>query len=317
MKIPLAAFLSVFLLGCSEGSTPTQAAPAPAPEAMRDTANRREEDAEGVTDSTRTTPQPSSEDAGPLGTLLYQSRVIAHNAPYIRQVALRRIGLRSQVGNRVRQSQWGGHPALPPGVAWPTHPEGTWRFVMQVNLAEFVGTSLQEPVETPSPLPASGLLAFFVLGDDDESVLVSEVEAAMGIYTPADVPVERRPGPGVSGVPESGQSLAARVSFDLPRSPAQRTDWPDSTDARSLTDWWKGSSHCADDPDIQLLGYPMLGGGIADAAYPDDSLIHLCSIGGETLASGLEPGWFHTLHIFIEAQRLAERDFTTMVVGAD
>ena len=317
MKTPQAVFLSMFLLGCSEGAAATQAQPTPAPEANRDTANRREEDADGGPDVTGTTPGTRSQDTGPLGRLLVQSAVIADNASYLRQIALRRIGLRPQVGNRLRQSQWGGQPALPADVDWPTHPEGVWRFVMQVNLAECVGTSLQEPVKTPSSLPASGLLAFFVLGDDDESVLVSEEEAAMAIYIPADVPVERRAGPGVSGVPQSGQSLAASASFDLPRSPAQRSDWPDPDDARMLTDWWKGSSHCADDPDIQLLGYPMLGGGIGDAAYPGDGLIHLCSIGGETLESGLEPGWFHTLHVFIDPQRLSGRDFTRMVVGVD
>ena len=188
---------------------------------------------------------------------------------------------------------------------------------MQVNLAECVGTSLQESVAMPSPLPSSGLLALFVLGDDDEAVLVSEEEAAMAIYIPADVPVERRAGPCVDGVPQSGQSLAASESFDLPRSPAQRSDWPDSADAHAVTDWWTASAHCANDPDIQLLGYPMLGGGIADAAYPGDGLIHLCSIGGESLDAGLEPGWFHTLHIFIDAQKLAARDFSTMVVGVD
>jgi len=307
----------MFLLGCSEGATAAQAppTPAPTPDANRDTANRREEDSGEEPDSTGATPQSRTQEAGPLGTLLFQSGVIANNAAYIQQIALPRIELRPQVGNRLRQSQWGGQPALPAGTDWPTHPEGVWRFVMQVNLAECVGVSRQNPAAVPSPLPESGLLAFFVLGDEDESVLVSEEEAAMAIYTPADVPVERRQGPGVVGVPDSGQSLCATASFDLPRSPAQRTDWPASADARAVTDWWKGSAYCAEDPEIQLLGYPMLGGGVTDAAFPEDGLIHLCSIGGEALESGVEPGWFHTLHIFIDEQRLAERDFTKMVVG--
>ena len=62
----------------------------------------------------------------------------------------------TQTGN----SRVGGLPDLPKSWEWPKNEEGYLNFIMQINMAEL------EPFED-SPLPATGMLYFFVETDED------------------------------------------------------------------------------------------------------------------------------------------------------
>lgn len=70
--------------------------------------------------------------------------------------------------DRVGNSRFGGAPDLPSSIEWPRSENGFSAFLMQVNLAEL-------PEVSCNPLPAAGMLYFFVEEDEACTEVVSQV----------------------------------------------------------------------------------------------------------------------------------------------
>lgn len=65
-------------------------------------------------------------------------------------------------------SQAGGSPALPPDFIWPTHPDGTYRFIAQIDLSELADLAKLPPLT--EGFPKTGLLSFFYVHDQNGQV---------------------------------------------------------------------------------------------------------------------------------------------------
>ncbi len=82
---------------------------------------------------------------------------------FLRDIAQPAIELRaSDQPATPHASRFGGAPYVPPGFQWPQHEIGHYRFLGQFNLNEISQTDLS--------LPASGLLSFFYVYDEDGAV---------------------------------------------------------------------------------------------------------------------------------------------------
>lgn len=99
----------------------------------------------------------------------HEEAIIAQALPAVR------LTLGSPSSGAVGESRVGGVPDLPVGMAWPRNAAGeAYSFVLQINLADV-------PALAESPLPAKGLLHFFVgldepASDVDHLVLILDNE---------------------------------------------------------------------------------------------------------------------------------------------
>jgi uncharacterized protein YwqG len=86
----------------------------------------------------------------------------------------------STIGN----SRYGGVPDLPPILHWPKTDDGYLAFLMQVNITEL-------PMVSNNPLPAKGILYFFIEEDEACTEVVAKVlfyDGDISSLRPADPP---------------------------------------------------------------------------------------------------------------------------------
>ena len=151
----------------------------------------------------------------------------------------------------------GGHPDLPPGVAWPSWKGTPQAFVAQVNLSEV------RPHDVNKALPPSGILYFFY--DALQRVFGSEPTDRGGwkvIYQGDLSKLAQQSAP--SGLPSQAQFRACAVDFSteitLPLRPSIYADnfkWTDA-DLNAYSDFMAKYPTPEDRASIhnRLLGYP-------------------------------------------------------------
>ena len=205
-----------------------------------------------------------------------------------------RIKLADGGGIEDSVSRFGGHPFLPTDFQWPTHDVGEYRFLGQINFAQIV--------DRPESLPDSGLLSIFFAFDEDGEVFWGDDGYVLAFYWPAfeghsifNSPTE--------DVPES-IAIELTGGIDIPRDEDLRSDWPFDDDALyELTD-------ALDENSEYMLGYPSFTS-LAYDPTPEGDWISLL-----TVHSLDEFGWcWHDgdkLMVFIEANKLANRDFSSL-----
>ena len=194
-------------------------------------------------------------------------------------------------------SRFGGHPYVPAGFEWPSHPEGEYRFLGQFNFAEIDNA--------PDVLPRAGLLALFYAYDEDGEIFWGDDGYVLGYYwddtsdhilieSPVDAP--------------SPLQLRFEVGVDIPRSPYMRDDWPFGEDALyDLIDALEPASE-------YLLGYPSFTSLSYDPT-PGPEWMSLL-----TVHSLHQFDWIwhdgDKLMVFIESENLAAGDFNHLKTDA-
>lgn len=191
----------------------------------------------------------------------------------------------------------GGHPDLPPGTKWPRVHGEPLTFVAQVRLEELV-----RHLPEDSPLPAAGLLSFF-LAADPLSEKVDYLQHAQVIYTKRVGALERM------AVPEDFVDLiyqactvTAFPTYSLP-SPSNRRV-TELLDEEQLARY-EAEVFVAKPAMIQVLGYRDHG---YDAEEPSTAQL-LLQLTGES-QTGMEFGDCDHVSFFIDRKKLAKGDFS-------
>jgi hypothetical protein len=92
--------------------------------------------------------------------------VLREHAAWLRAAIRPAVPLRFEgAGDRSGGGRFGGAPDLPPGVEWPRHRFGPYRFLGQLDLAELAVHAAAMDPPWRGLLPTAGLLSLFV-GDD-------------------------------------------------------------------------------------------------------------------------------------------------------
>lgn len=201
-----------------------------------------------------------------------------------------------------RCSRFGGDPLGPPAFQWPASGAGEYRFLGQINFAEFVDPS--------SRLPRTGLLSLFFLDDEEGEAFWGDEGFIVGYYWENIENFRILRSPGSRAVPDRRLRLTAGLS--LPRNRELREDWPaDDEFEECLFDELPAKAGVRND---HLLGYPHYYS-LAYDPTPGRGWVPLL-----TLDSNDEFGWsWHDsamLMVFVEEDRLAERDFSNLVSDA-
>ncbi len=191
-------------------------------------------------------------------------------------------------------SRFGGHPFVPTHFQWPIHEVGEYRFLGQINFAEII--------DRPTALPDSGLLSLFYAYDDEGEVFWGDDGYILGFYyldydrhIIYNSPTENTPDP---------KRFTLTGSIDVPRHEDLRDDWPFDDEALNEL------SETIDAKDNYLLGYPSFTS-LGYDPTPGTEWISLL-----TVHSLDEFDWcWHDhdkLMIFIESDKLANRDFSSL-----
>jgi len=197
-------------------------------------------------------------------------------------------------------SRFGGLPYVPAGFAWPLHETGRYRFLGQINFAQLSVPSLA--------LPTEGLLSLFYADDDDGEVFWQDAGYVLGYYWNDHSAHAVVPAP--TGVPVNPEVAIELVpSLNVPRHRELRTDWP-FKEATDLA--WDLSLEV--NADAYLLGYPAH----CTLGYdptPGPEWVPLLNLGS---VSDLDWCWHDgdRLMVFIQADRLKSRDFSTLACDA-
>ncbi|WP_081892285.1 DUF1963 domain-containing protein [Verrucomicrobium sp. BvORR106] len=201
---------------------------------------------------------------------------------------------------RPAESRFGGTPYVAPGFTWPTHANGRYRFLGQVNFEQLRPASRL--------LPSSGLLSLFYADDDNGEISWQDADYVVGYYWQDLSHHSLVPAPGMIPVnPETAFELVP--SLNVPRHRELRNDWP-FEEAADMA--WDLSLEV--NAEHYLLGYPSY----CTLAYdptPGPEWIHLLN-----LSSSSELNWcWHDgdrLMIFIQANRLKSLDFSILKCDA-
>lgn len=190
-------------------------------------------------------------------------------------------------------SRFGGHPFLPSNFDWPSHEQGEYRFLGQINFTEIIAA--------PSLLPHRGLLSLFYAFDEEREIFWQDDRYVRAYYwedLTEHVPLMHNP----SGLP--GQRIALETSLDIPRRQELSPEWQFG---------WKVYSDIDDAigrPDAHLLGYPVYNTLGYDPTPSPGWIPLLC------VPSFDEFDWcWHDgdqLMVFIQEEKLAARDFSSL-----
>lgn len=194
-------------------------------------------------------------------------------------------------------SRFGGTPLVSKNFIWPTHEEGEYRFLGQVNFSEISNC--------PEPLPKSGLLLLFYAYDEDCEIFWGDDGYVVAYFYPqtADLTLYRQ---------ESTNHKARKILFsqgiEIPRNEDLRNDWP--FDTAVLYELPELESHRED----YMLGYPSFYT-LAYDPTPSDEWISLLTLSSN---DGFEWCWNDgdKLMIFIEKEKLKNADFSSLKTDA-
>lgn len=201
------------------------------------------------------------------------------------------------------QSRFGGQPFVPADFIYPQHsvPDGRYEFLGQINFAEITPTA-------NNLLPSSGLLSLFYAFDDEGKVFWRDKDYIIAFFwqdfnnfslmTPP-------PEPHTPKYPSKGMKFTHGV--DIPRNYYMREDWTFNHNFLAEFIYEKHEEQFADD---YLLGYPSYYSLGYDPTPAEDWTALL------TVTSYDELGWcWHDddkLMVFIEKQKLAQKDFSVL-----
>lgn len=211
--------------------------------------------------------------------------------------------LRDERPLEVGQSRFGGIPDLPAGATWPTHDDGPYRFLGQLNFTELP--------ENRGFLPKTGLLSLFVADDPsgESEYFWGDAGYISAVWLPDSSTVEPIRSP-FSDQEQPGTALSFRSTLDIPYDAEQVDDWPFDEAGSDAFRALRTSLHASDD---YLLGYPSH----CSLAYdptPPGSLPFL------TLGSDESLDWcWHDgdkLMVFIDSDRLRAKDFSELLADA-
>ncbi|WP_417505721.1 YwqG family protein [Marinomonas gallaica] len=195
------------------------------------------------------------------------------------------------------ESRFGGTPLVSKDFMWPTHEEGEYRFLGQINFSEISNC--------PEQLPKSGLLLLFYAYDEDGEIFWGDDGYVVGYFYPqiTDLTLYEQARSNLKT-----KKILFSNGIEIPRHEDLRKDWPFDTEA------------LYDLPDLEgyhedyMLGYPSF----CTLAYdptPSDDWISLL-----TLTSYDEFEWcWHDgdkLMIFIEKEKLKNADFSSLKTDA-
>ncbi|MCP4325933.1 MAG: DUF1963 domain-containing protein [Alteromonadales bacterium] len=195
------------------------------------------------------------------------------------------------------ESRFGGNPLVSKEFVWPTHEEGEYRFLGQINFSE-----ISQPAGL---LPETGLLTLFYAYDEDGEIFWGDDGYVVGYFYPDinDLTVYTQ-------VPTNlkTKKIVFCNGIEIPRHEDLRKDWPFDTEA--LYDLPDLEGYCED----YLLGYPSFNT-LAYDPTPSDEWVSLL-----TLTSYDEFEWcWHDgdkLMIFIEKEKLKNLDFSNLKTDA-
>jgi uncharacterized protein YwqG len=193
------------------------------------------------------------------------------------------------------RSRFGGLPLVPPDFVWPSHPEAEYRFLGQIDFSE-----IDSP---PAPLPETGLLCLFYLQDAQGNLFWQDDGYVVGHYRhDPTLLIEKQP-PHESHVPPC--ALALKRGWSLP----ERRELLEGVtlDEMASESLFYDVPEMARRPNQWLLGYPRYNT-LAYDPTPGTDWVPLLVVPS---IDALDWCWHDgdTLMIFIEADRLAARDF--------
>jgi uncharacterized protein YwqG len=195
------------------------------------------------------------------------------------------------------ESRFGGTPLVSKGFVWPTHEEGEYRFLGQINFSEISSC--------PEPLPQSGLLSLFYAYDEDGEIFWGDDGYVIGYFYPDidDLILCEQ-----TTAIHKAKKILLRNGIEIPRHEDLRKDWPFNTEV--LYDFPDLEGYCED----YMLGYPSFYTLAYDPTPGDEWISFL------TLTSYDEFEWcWHDgdkLMIFIEKERLKNADFSSLKADA-
>jgi uncharacterized protein YwqG len=274
-----------------------------------------------------------------LSELVSDLQPLAPHAEYLRAIARPSVDIRldARPGDDDK-SRFGGSPYVPPDFVWPTHEQGVYRFLGQINFADIAAP--------PPVLPASGLLSLFYaapndsviseeefeeLSDEEMDALVEEGDVEIFWQDPGYVVgyywrncdgfdlrrgtvawrIAERFDPRQADVRESkNTAISLTVGVDLPRDRVLRDDWPfdqEVTDRLSpeLCRFGKASQgHLLGYPSFSVLAYDPTPGENWLPLLTVDSVLDWCWHDGDKLM------------VFTEKGDLAKRDFSQLKCDA-
>ena len=198
---------------------------------------------------------------------------------------------------KAAESRFGGPPLVSEDFVWPTHEEGEYRFLGQINFSE-----IKQPADL---LPESGLLSLFYAYDEDGDIFWGDDGYVVG-YFYSDISAltlyNQTP------THDNAKKIGFSNGIEIPRHEALRNDWPFNTEALYALPELEGFS------ENYMLGYPSFHT-LAYDPTPDDDWVSLL-----TLTSYDEFGWcWHDgdkLMIFIEKEKLKNADFRNLKTDA-
>jgi uncharacterized protein YwqG len=195
------------------------------------------------------------------------------------------------------ESRFGGKPLVSKDFVWPTHEEGEYRFLGQINFSE-----IKHP---RGLLPESGLLSLFYAYDEDGEIFWGDDDFVVGYFYPTvnDLTIYTQ-----TSTNQKTKKIVFNNGIEIPRHVDLRTDWPFDTEA--LYDLPNLEGCCED----YMLGYPSFYT-LAYDPTPSKEWISLL-----TLTSYDEFDWcWHDgdkLMIFIEKEKLKNADFRNLKTDA-
>lgn len=194
-------------------------------------------------------------------------------------------------------SRFGGTPLVPKDFVWPTHQDGEYRFLGQINFSDIS--------QVTGELPTSGLLSLFYAYDEEGEVFWGDDGYVLGYFyrETNDLSLYAQP---------IKSSAAKKITFvpgiEIPRHEDLRQDWPFDTDALYGLSELEG--YCED----YMLGYPSFNT-LAYDPTPAEDWISLLTI---TSYDEFEWCWHDgdKLMIFIEKEKLKKADFSYLKTDA-
>ncbi|KKD60399.1 hypothetical protein RN22_11035 [Grimontia sp. AD028] len=195
------------------------------------------------------------------------------------------------------ESRFGGIPLVSKDFEWPTHAEGEYRFLGQINFSEINDAS--------NTLPKSGLLSLFYAYDQDGEIFWGDDGYVLGYFFPSTSELTLYNQPSKSSF---SKKIIFTSGIEIPRHEDLRQDWPFDTDA--LYDLQELEDYCED----YMLGYPSFYT-LAYDPTPSEDWMSLLTI---TSYDEFEWCWHDgdKLMIFIEKEKIKNSDFSNLKTDA-
>lgn len=246
-------------------------------------------------------------DRAELEAILDNLQVLARHADYVAAASVpRQVLIPTTLPPSQRGSRFGGIPSLPPGVGWPHHANGPYRFLGQFNFSEAYGER--------GALPDSGILCIFVADDPDgdDPPECTEQEFAIALYC-ADAASAQPVEPPTTALREEVTALRLESHIDLPTNEELRSDWPSAALPAAMERWWSAQGN---NPRIrnQLLGCPVTG----TLAFDPTPGSGWCLLANFESSDARRWWWGDggSLLLFIEEAKLKALDFSNVVAQA-